>query len=79
MDMNKDLKDMNKDELISALKELRRIQSNRIQVADLEVESSNESLSTCKDVIQDLINKNFSFLISRKERIIRESMGYFEK
>ena len=79
----KNLINIMKNELISIIDSIinERImvssQHNRIEVADIIVESHNENLLTCKKVMDDLIKQHGNFFIARKEKATHEHIGMF--
>lgn len=50
---------------------------NKVSVCDVEVESSIESLSKCKKIVNDLIRKNKNFITLRNNRVKADHLGYF--
>lgn len=81
--MEKELNKLSKEKLISLVKtmiadeELNFVPHNKVSVCDVEVESNVESLEGCKNIADDLINKNHEFITLRKNKINAERFGYF--
>jgi len=51
--------------------------TNKVSVADVEVESSVESLDTCKKAVNDLIKVNKKFITLRQNKLKADNFGYF--
>ena len=81
MKQDKKIKDLTKRELLDTITNLLNVSkektSNKISVADVEVESNVESLEQCTKIANKLVRKNKDFLVLRKNKLISESLGYF--
>ena len=82
MKMKQDISTMSREELITVITNLineRKIlhSINRVSVCDVEIESTNESLDKCEQVVNKLIEKNKKFLLMRKSKLKGEELGYF--
>jgi DNA-binding XRE family transcriptional regulator len=56
--------------------DIRMIPHNKISIADVEVESNTESLKTCKQIANEVIQTNRDFIAERKNKLNREQLGY---
>lgn len=82
--ISKDLKKMNKEQLIELLNktELEKdaiIQSNsfnEITLGDVSVKSTEASLKKCKGILNAVIKKHEKFLTARKKKLNAEEQGY---
>lgn len=76
--MAKELIDLTKEELINMIKnlisenEMNSSTHNKISVCDVEVESNNESLEKCEEIVNKLIKTNHDFMTLRKNKAIAE-------
>ena len=80
--MQKEIKDLSRDELLRVIEKLLIERDNpkqilnKITIADVEVESNVEDLNTCKDIASDLIKNNQEFITLRKHKLMGERFGY---
>ena len=77
--MEKDINKLSRKELIQLVKELfekeNNLAYNKIVCADFEVETHNESLHTCREVMKDLIKTHTPFVNGRREKMVKEKFG----
>jgi len=77
----KQIERMSKEQLIELLeqtaieRDLMRQSINEINVGDILVRSSIESLDKCKEVINTLIKQHQDFLVLRRKKISMDTMG----